>query len=182
MRYCICQFISHTSSYLSSYSNFTYHFWFYDFCCDLLQPYGIDVQAGEQKLLALAYSTLCNKAMTWLQHLLALVVQKHHAGIIILSGVATTTPPFCYGYSWTLGHCRTRLFLYLNLFCLLESPRQNHYQNSCRLSDPHIYLYILCQILSFSEYIQKCFQDLLLAKHSSCLLVILFQYFMDQVC
>ena len=73
-------------------------------------------------------------------------------------------------------------FLYLHLFCLLESPRRNHYQNSCRLSDPyiylyilsHIYLYILCQILSFSEYIQKCFQDLLLAKHSSRLPVILF--------
>ena len=143
---------------------------------DLFLPYGIDVKAGEQKLLALAYSTLYNTAMTWLQHLLAPVMEKHHAVIIIPSGLATTHNPFRYGYSWTLGHCRTRLFLYLHLFCLLESPRQNHYRN------PYIYQYILCQILSFSEYIQKCFQDLLLAKHSSCLLVILFQYFMDQVC
>ena len=38
---------------------------------DLLQAHGIDVQAGEQKLLALAYSALYNTAMTWLQHLLA---------------------------------------------------------------------------------------------------------------
>ena len=61
---------------------------------DLLQAHGIDVQAGEQKLLALAYSTLYNKAMTWLQHLLALVMQKHHAGIIIPSGLATTHTSF----------------------------------------------------------------------------------------
>ena len=149
---------------------------------DLFLPYGIDVKAGEQKLLALAYSTLYNTAMTWLQHLLAPVMEKHHAVIIIPSGLATTHNPFCFGYSWTLGHCRTRLFLYPHLFCLLESPRQNDYRNSCRLSDPYIYQYILCQILSFSEYIQKCFQDLLLAKQSSRLLVILFQYFMDQVC
>ena len=73
-------------------------------------------------------------------------------------------------------------FFYLYLFCLIESPQQNHYRNSRRLSDPYIYLYILCQMLSFSEYIQKCFEDLLSAKQSSCLLVILFQYFMDQVC
>ena len=53
---------------------------------------------------------------------------------------------------------------------------------SCKLSDPYIYLYILCQILSFSEYVHKCFQDLLLAKKLSRLLVILFQYFLDQVC
>ena len=39
------------------------------FVVDLFQPYGIDVQAGEQKLLVLAYSTLYNKAMTWLQHI-----------------------------------------------------------------------------------------------------------------
>ena len=59
------------------------------FVVDLFQPYGIDVQAGEQKLLALTYSTLNNTAMTWLQHLLALVMQKHHAVIIIPSGLPT---------------------------------------------------------------------------------------------
>ena len=149
---------------------------------DLLQSHGIDVQAGEQKLLALAYSALYNTTMIWLQHLLAPAMQEHHAVIVIPSGLTTTHNPFRYGYSWTLGQCRTRLFLYLHLFCLLESPRQNHYYNSCRLSDPYIYQYVLCQILSFSEFIQKCCQDLLLAKQSSCLLVILFQYFLDQVC
>ena len=43
---------------------------------DLFQSYGIDVQAGEQKLLA--FSTLYNTAMTWLQHLLAPAMQEHH--------------------------------------------------------------------------------------------------------
>ena len=146
------------------------------FFVDLFQSHGIDVQAGEKKLLALAYSTLYNTAMTWLQYQLAPAMQEHHSVIIIPSGLATTHT------SWTLRHFRTRLFLYLHLFCLLESPRQNHYYNSCRLSDPYIYQYVLCQILSFSEFIQKCCQDLLLAKQSSCLLVILFQYFLDQVC
>ena len=64
------------------------------FIVDLFQPYGIDVQAGEQKLLALAYSTLYNKAMTWLQHLLALVMPKRHEGIIIPSGLATSHTSF----------------------------------------------------------------------------------------
>ena len=64
------------------------------FVVDLFQPYGIDVQAGEQKLLALAYSTLPNKAVTCLQHLLALVMQKHHAVIIIPSGLTTTHTSF----------------------------------------------------------------------------------------
>ena len=64
------------------------------FVVDLFQPYGIDVQAGEQHLLALAYSTLYKKAMTWLQHLLHLVMQKYHAVIIIPSGLATTHTSF----------------------------------------------------------------------------------------
>ena len=60
------------------------------FFIDLFQTYGIDVQEGDKKLLALAYSTLYNTAMTWLQHLLAPVMQKHHVVIIIPSGLATT--------------------------------------------------------------------------------------------
>ena len=48
MRYCIFWFISH----------------------------GIDVQAGEKKLLVLAYSTLHNTTMTELQHLLAPTMQE----------------------------------------------------------------------------------------------------------
>ena len=64
------------------------------FVVDLFQPYGIGVQAGEQKILALVYSTLYNKAMTWLQHLLALVMQKDHVVIIIPSGLATTHTSF----------------------------------------------------------------------------------------
>ena len=64
------------------------------FVADLFQPYGIDVQVGKQKLLALVYSTLHNKAVTWLQHLLHLFMQKHHAVIIIPSGLATTHTSF----------------------------------------------------------------------------------------
>ena len=64
------------------------------FFIDLFQTYGIDVQEGDKKLLALAYSTLYNTAMTWLQHLLAPVMQKHHVVIIIPSGLATTPTSF----------------------------------------------------------------------------------------
>ena len=152
------------------------------FFVDLFQPHGIDVQAGEQKSLALAYSTLYNMVMTWLQHLLALAMQEHHVVIIIPSGLATTHTSFLLWIlmdSWILQN--KAIFVPSCIF-LLESPRQNYYQNSCKLSDPYIYQYIVCQILSFSEYIQKYFQDLLLAKQSSRLLVILFQYFLDQVC
>ena len=46
------------------------------FLVDLFQPHGIDVQAGEKKLLVLAYSTLYNTTMTWLQHLLAPAMQE----------------------------------------------------------------------------------------------------------
>ena len=60
------------------------------FFVDLFQPHGIDMQAGEQKLLALAYSTLYNTAITWLHHLLAPFMQKQHAVIIIPSRLATT--------------------------------------------------------------------------------------------
>ena len=80
------------------------------FFVDLFQSHGIDMRAGEQKLLALAYSTLYNTAMTWLQHLLAPAMQEYHVVIIIPSGLAVTHNPFCYGYSWTLGYSRTRLF------------------------------------------------------------------------
>ena len=57
------------------------------FFADLFQPHGIDVQAGEQALLAFTYSTLYNMEMTWLQHLLAPAMQEHHM-IIIPSGLA----------------------------------------------------------------------------------------------
>ena len=152
------------------------------FFVDLFQPHGIDVQAGEQRLLALTYSTLYNKAMTCLQHLLAPAMQEHHAVIIIPSRLATTQISFSLWIlmdPWTL---QNKAIILTSFILLTRSPRQNNYQNSCRLSDPYIYLYILCQILSFSEYIQKCFRDLLLAKQSSRLLVILFQYFLGQVC
>ena len=64
------------------------------FFVNLFQPHGIDVQAGEQKLLALAYSISYKTAMTWLQHLLAPAMQEHHAVIIIPSGLVTTYTSF----------------------------------------------------------------------------------------
>ena len=79
---------------------------------------------------------------------------------------------------WTLQNRA----IFVPSFCLLESPWQKYYRNSWKLSDPYIYQYILCQIFSFSEYIQKCFRHLLLANKLSRLLVIFFQYFSDQVC
>ena len=100
-------------------------------------------------------------------------MQERQAVIIITSGFATIHT-FFYGCTWILEYCKARLFLFLYLFCLVKSPRRNHYGNSCKLSDPYIYQYILRQILSFPEYIQKCFQDLLLAKQLRRLIVILF--------
>ena len=80
-------------------------FGFMIFFVDLFRPHGIDIQAGEQKLLVLAYCTYHNTAMTWLQHRLAPAMQEHHAVIIIPSGIATTHTSFSlwlHMVPWTL--------------------------------------------------------------------------------